>query len=107
MRPDLETLQLYRTDKLDFRKIQHNGSTASGLPREYSLDQDVNSVEVEERLKGHVREDENGKQVEMEAGSPRWVAQEFEVQAWRSELWRGRDGGAQAGIRCLGRRQGR
>ena len=33
------------------------------------------------------------------------VAQEFGVQVGRVELWRCRDGGTQAGIRCLGRRK--
>ena len=70
-----------------------------------SLDQNVNSVEVEEGLKGHMCENEDGKQVEMDARFPRRVAEEFEVQAWRSELWRCRESGTQADIRCLRRRK--
>jgi hypothetical protein len=41
----------------------------------------------------------------MDAHFPGRVAQEFEVQAWGSELWRCRDRVTQAGIRCLGRRK--
>ena len=87
MRLDWETLQPCGTDKLGFSKIQHD-TTHPDTSREYSLDEDVNSIEVEEHLKGYVRQNEDGKQVEMEAHFPRRVAQEFEVQAWRSELWR-------------------
>ena len=52
-------------------------------------------------------ENEEGKEIEMEARLPGRVAQELEVQAGRSELGRGRDGGTQAGIRCLRRRKKR
>ena len=38
----------------------------------------------------------------MEACFPGRVTQEFEVQAWRSELWRGRDGGTQVRRRASG-----
>ena len=89
VRPDLETLQLYGTDKLGFSKIQHNDTTRPpDTGREYSLDQDIISVGVEERLRWDVCENENGKQLEMDARSTRRVAQEFEVQALRLELWR-------------------
>jgi hypothetical protein len=43
--------------------------------------------------------------IEVEASLPRRVAQEFEAQAGRSELGRGRDGSTQADIRCLKRRK--
>jgi hypothetical protein len=43
--------------------------------------------------------------IEVEASPPRRVAQEFEVQAGRSELGRSRDGSTQAGIRSLKRRK--
>ena len=58
---------------------QQNTTRHNASRREYSLDEDVNSVEVEERLKGYVRQNEDGKQVKMEAGFQRRVAQEFEV----------------------------
>lgn len=58
---------------------------------------------MDERLKGHVCENRNGKHVEMYACFLGRVVQESKVQAWRSKLWRGHDGGAQAGIRCLGK----
>jgi hypothetical protein len=60
---------------------------------------------VEESLKRQVYENEDGKWVEMDVRFEGRVAQEFEVQAGRSELWWCRDSGMQAGIRCLGRRK--
>jgi hypothetical protein len=77
-----------------------------GPSYDQSQELQVRPIEVEESLKRHVCENEGGKQVEMDARFPGRVAQEFEVQAGRSELWRCHDCGMQAGIRCLGRRKG-
>jgi hypothetical protein len=43
--------------------------------------------------------------IQVGARLPRRVAQEFEVQAGRSELGHGRDDSTQAGIRCVKRRK--
>ncbi len=54
MRPDSGTLQLY-TDNLDSAK--HNRHKNAEKARN-SLDQDVNGIGIEERLKRHVGKDE-------------------------------------------------
>jgi hypothetical protein len=91
-------LQLYEQIQLN----KHNSTKETNL-----LDQDVYGIEIEICLKRHVGENEERKYIEMEARLPGRVAQEFEVQAGGSELGRGRDGGTQAGIRCLRRRKKR
>ena len=50
-------------------------------------------------------DDASGLQVEKDVRFLGRVAQEFEVQAVRSEFWRCRDSRTQAGIRYLGRRK--
>jgi hypothetical protein len=70
-----------------------------------SLDQYVDSVEVEERLERHLCKNEDREYIKMDVRFEGGVAQEFGAQAWRLELWRCRDSVTQAGIRCLGRRK--
>jgi len=89
-------LQLY-TDNLDSAK--HNRHKNAEKARN-SLDQDVNGIGIEERLKRHVGKDE-------EIDKSRCMSSRtFKVRVQRSELWRGRYGCMQAGIRCLVRRVG-
>jgi hypothetical protein len=76
-----------------------------GPSYDQSQELQVRPIEVEECLKRHVCENEDGKQVEMDARFPGRVAQEFEVQAGKSELWRCRDCGMQAGISVSGRKK--
>jgi hypothetical protein len=58
VRPDLKTLQL----RINSVSAKQDNDTSTARPvRADSLDQDVNSIEVEESLKRHVCENENRK----------------------------------------------